>query len=194
VRRRPKRAAVSRADTAQRITRAAITLGAARGVGALSLQGIAQAAGVSKALLLYHFSGKAALLDAVLAALGQASTARLRAAAAAMDAMRAWRALARDEAIHGELVLLSALALEADVDAGPMSAMRAEREGAATALATAILGGVQLTPRVPAAFIGRLLLRQLDGLAAAATRDGMPAEALEAELDAFALALLALGR
>ncbi len=185
---------MSRADTGQRITRAAITLGAAQGVGALSLQGIAQAAGVSKALLLYHFSGKAALLDAVLAALGQASAARLRAAAAAMDAMSAWRALARDEAIHGELVLLSALALEADVDAVPMSPMRAEREGAATALATAILGGLQLTPRVPAAFIGRLLLRQLDGLAAAATRDGVPAAALEADLDAFALALLALGR
>lgn len=185
---------MSRADAAQRITRAAITLGAGRGVGALSLQRIAEAAGVSKALLLYHFKGKAALLDAVVVALGQASTVRLRTAAAAADAMRAWRALARDEAIHGELALFSALALEAEVDAEPLRRTRAEREVAAVGLATAMLSGLQLTPRVPAVFLGRLLLRQLDGLAAEATRDGVSAAALEAELDAFALALIALGR
>jgi hypothetical protein len=56
------------------------------------------------------------------------------------------------------------------------------------------LAGVQLTPRVPATMIGRLLLRQLDGIAAGATRGGLPAAELEAELDVSALALLALGR
>lgn len=185
---------MSRADASQRIVRAAITLGAARGVGAMSLQGIAQTAEVSKALLLYHFAGKAALLDAVVAALGEASAGRLRTAAAAADAMSAWRALARDESIHGELALLSALGLEAEVAGEPLQRARAVRESAAVALASAILAGLRLTPRVPAAFIGRLLLRQLDGLAAAATRDGVTADALEADLDAFALALLALGR
>ena len=132
---------MSRADAAQRITRAAITLGAARGVGALSLQRIADAAGVSKALLLYHFKGKAALLDAVVGTLGRTSAARLRAAAAAADPMRAWRALVRVEAIHGELALLSALTLESDVEAGSLQRARAEREASAVALATAILSG-----------------------------------------------------
>jgi AcrR family transcriptional regulator len=185
---------VSRADAATRIVRAAITLGATQGVGAMSLQGIATAAGVSKALLLYHFDGRAALRDAVVETLTQANAARLRAAAGATDAMRAWRALVRDETVRGEVVLLGALAIEADVAAEPLQRARAEREAAAVVLATSILGGLQLAPRVPAEFVGRLLLRQLDGLAAAATRDGVPVDALEAELDVFALALLSLGR
>ncbi|MCE9602167.1 MAG: TetR/AcrR family transcriptional regulator [Gemmatimonadetes bacterium] len=185
---------MSRADAATRIVRAAITLGATKGVGAMSLQGIAAAAGVSKALLLYHFRGKAALRDAVVDALGRASAERLRLAARATDAMHAWRALVRDETVQGEVALLGALALEADVAAEPLQRARAEREDAAVALATAVLGGLQLMPRVPAEFVGRLLLRQLDGLAAAATRDGVSVDALEAELDVFALALLSLGR
>lgn len=185
---------MSRADTAPRIIRAAITLGAGNGVGAMSLQGIAAAAGVSKALLLYHFKGKSALLDAVVGTLGKSSESRLRTAASAADAMRAWRALVRDETVHGELALFSALALEAQVDANGLRRARAEREDAATALAMAMLTGLQLTPRVPAALLGRLLLRQLDGLAAAATRDGVTTDVLEAELDVLALALLALGR
>ena len=185
---------MSRADAASRIVRAAITLGAANGVGAMSLQRIAAAAGVSKALLLYHFKAKTALLDAVVGALAQASKSRLRTAATTADAMRGWRALVRDETVHGELALLSALALEAEVDADALRRVRLEREEAAAALATAMLTELQLTPRVPAVFLGRLLLRQLDGLAAAATRDGVTTAALEAELDVLALALLALGR
>lgn len=183
-----------RADAARRITSAAIALGAAEGVGALSLQAIARTAGVSKALLLYHFDGKSALLGAVAAAVGTASEARLRRAAGSPDAMEAWRALVRDEAHRGELALLSALALEAELDAAALNAARASRETAATMLAVAVLAAVQLAPRVPDAFLGRLLLRQLDGVAAAAPRGGIAADALDAELDAFALALLALGR
>lgn len=185
---------MSRADAATRIVRAAIRLGATKGVGAMSLQGIAAATGVSKALLLYHFKGRAALRDAVVETLSRASAARLRTAANAADAMRAWRALVREETVHGEVALLGALALEADVAAEPLQRARAEREVAAVALATAVLGGLHLTPRVPAEFVGRLLLRQLDGLAAAATRDGVSVGALEVELDVFALALLSLGR
>ena len=185
---------MSRADAAERITVAAVSLGVERGVGALSLQAIASSAGVSKALLLYHFDGKAALLDAVAASLGRTSASRLERARHGADAMHAWRALARDETARGELALLAALALDAEVDAVPLLAVRAAREESAAAMATALLEGVGLTPRVPAIFLGRLLLRQLDGLVIASTRGGLPAEALDAELDAFALALLALGR
>jgi len=186
---------VSRADAAAQIVRAAIGLGASDGVGALSLQAIANAAGVSKALLLYHFTGKAALLVAVVDRLGDSTAAQLQRAAAAPDAMDAWRALARDRDGLGELALLAALTLEAEVATDALIVLRtrrAAREAAAATLATAILGEVRLTPRVPATFLGRLLLRQLDGLASA--RGGVPADVLEAELDTFALALLALGR
>lgn len=185
---------MSRADAATRIVRAAIALGTAQGVGALSLQAIARAAGVSKALLLYHHASKAALLDAVVATLAEASEDRLRRAAVAEDAMSAWRMLVRDEANDGAVALLAALTLEADVDGAALFAARAAREAAAAQLAAAALAGVGLAPRVPAAFLGRLLVRQVDGLALAARRDGLAAEALEAELDAFALALLGLGR
>ncbi len=185
---------MSRADATARITRAAITLGVAEGVGAMSLQAIARAAGVSKALLLYHFAGKSALLAAVAVALGDASATRLRTAAAGADALEAWRALMRDEASRGELALLVALSLELELEPGPLRALRDAREAAAAALAAAVLAGMQLTPRVPAALLGRVLLRQLDGVAAGATRSGIAGHALEAELDAFALALLALGR
>lgn len=184
---------MSRADAAERITRAAIALGAAEGVGALSLQAIARAAGVSKALLLYHFKGKSALLGAVTAALGAASEVRLRRAADRSDALDAWRTLVRDEAARGELALLTALSLEAGLDAAPLRAMREGRETAATALAAALLSSVQLTARVPPPLLGRLLLRHLDGVAAATTRTGPAGPALDDELDAFALALLALG-
>lgn len=185
---------MSRADAAARLTEAAIALGAAEGVGALSLQAIARTAGVSKALLLYHFAGKAALLNAVVEALASASAQRLRQAATARDAMEAWRTLARREAKQGELALLAALSLELELEAETLAPLRAVREAAATTLATALLAGVQLVPRVPAVMVGRLLLRQLDGLVVGATRDGLSAEALDAELDVAALALLALGR
>jgi AcrR family transcriptional regulator len=185
---------VSRADAAGRITTAAVSLGVERGVGALTLQAIASSAGVSKALLLYHFGGKAALLSAVVAALGEASAMRLERALATGDAMVAWRALAQHEVECGELALLSALTLEAEVTAGPLLAARAAREASAAALATEVLAGVGLVPRVPAPFLGRLVLRQLDGLVIAARRGGLSATSLEPELDTFALALLALGR
>ena len=185
---------MSRADASARLVRAAIALGTAEGVGALSLQGIARTAGVSKALLLYHFAGKAALLQAVVETLATTGTARLRQAAAAPDAMEAWRALVRAEAASGEAALLAALALELEVEGEGLAPLRATREGAATLLATAVLQGVQLTPRVPADLMGRHLLRQLDGVVAAATRRGLTDTALEAELDVAALALLALGR
>ncbi len=160
----------------------------------MSLQAIARTAGVSKALLLYHYDGKAALLTAVVRTLGAASEVRLKRAATAADAMEAWRALARDETVRGEVALLAALSGESEPDVATVREVRAAREAAAALLATAILGAVQLAPRVPAPLLGRLLLRQIDGAAVAGARDGTGAAGLDAELDAFALALLALGR
>ncbi|MDH5234581.1 MAG: TetR/AcrR family transcriptional regulator [Gemmatimonadota bacterium] len=182
------------ADRAGRILAAARTLGARAGVGALTLQAIAAEAGVSKALLLYHYQGKSALLDALVALLGEEGAARLEEASGAPRAMEAWRGLLSDASTRSDAALLNALALEREVD--PAAVRRAEvaREQAATALAVAVLRDLGLEPRIPAPALGRILLRQLDGLAAATPHGEMPAPALEADLDTFALALIGLAR
>jgi AcrR family transcriptional regulator len=186
---------MSRAETAQRLLGAAIQLGVGQGVGALSLQGIARTAGVSKALVLYHFGDKPALFAAIVERLGGQSAERWRAAATARDALEAWRELARAEAGTGELALLAALTQEGDVrDTGAVSAARAARETAAAGLGEAILRTVGLTPRVPVPLLGRVLVRHLDGLVLATAGGGVTAGEIDAELDTFTLALLGLGR
>ena len=69
---------MSRADTSERIIAAATALGVQRGVGGLSLQAMASAAGVSKALVLYHFGGKAGVLAALAERIGTANVASRR--------------------------------------------------------------------------------------------------------------------
>jgi AcrR family transcriptional regulator len=179
-------------DRAERILAAARSLGVRAGVGALSLQAIAEEAGVSKALLLYHYQGKSALLEALVEQLGREGTARLEAAARTPRAMEAWRALLSHAGARGEAALLNALALEGEIDATIAHRAMAAREHAATALAVAVLRQLGLAPRIPAPALGRTLLRQFDGLAAVAPHDGITAMALEAELDTFALALIGL--
>ncbi len=186
---------MSRAETAERLVEAAIGLGVADGVGALGLQGIATRAGVSKALILYHFGDKPTLLSAVVSRVGTRSAERMNGAARAADALMGWRALARAETANGELALLAGLAHETDVAASPaLPAVRAAREESATQLGAAILRAVGLAPRVPVSFLGRVLVRHLDGLVIASSRGAIAGEEFEAELDTFALALLGLGR
>lgn len=186
---------MSRTDATARTARlldAALALGVRRGIGALSLQAIAAEAEVSKALLLYHFADKAALLEALVVRAAAQGARRLREASRRGQAMAAWRALLLDPAARGEAALLGALMLEQDIVPARVQGAHQEREAAATALAVAVLGDVALTPRVPDPALGRLLLRQLDGLACAGT--SMDGAALDAELDTFALALIGLGR
>lgn len=199
----PSRMRVSRAETTERLLASAISLGVRRGMGAMSLQGIAGAAGVSKALVLYHFDDKPAVLAAVVARLAARTATRMEGAATSGDGMEAWRALVRVELEMGELALLAALAQEPDArDArgagrtagGARSVARSMREASATRLVTAIMTSLNLTPRVPAPFLGRALVRHLDGLAVASAPERLGTTELEAELDTFALALLAFGR
>lgn len=166
----------------------------------MSLQGIASAAGVSKALVLYHFGDKPAVLAAVTDRLARRAASRMHAAATTPDAMVAWRELARAELAAGELALLAALAQEPDArpsanapSTGPVAA-RAVREEGATRLASAVMATLALEPRVPLPFIGGALLRHLDGIAVASAHERFGAAELEAELDTFSLALLAFGR
>lgn len=177
---------MSRADGAARFLEAATALGIAGGVSALTMQGIAAEAGVSKALVLYHFDDKRALLQTLVMRLATADAAALRAAADAEDPFAAWLTLGSDGTACGARALLCALTLEPAVrEIAPD--LLAVRERAAAALALAMLGAAELRPRLTPALLGRLLLQQLDGISATARQDA------EAALDAFALALLALG-
>ncbi|MBX3134428.1 MAG: TetR family transcriptional regulator [Gemmatimonadaceae bacterium] len=182
---------MSRADAPLRILDAAAALGAGQGVGALSIQAVAKAAGVSKALVLYHFHDKDTLLAALVARLIEREAGALTAAAAAADALEAWRATAADDERRRERAALAALLQEAALQA-QAPALVAPRVAAAAALGQAMLAAAGLRSRVPSALLGRVLLQHLDGVALSA-RD-RTAAALEPDLDAFALALLALGR
>jgi AcrR family transcriptional regulator len=102
---------VSRADSPARILEAAIALGTAGGPAALTVQRVADAAKVSKALVIYHFASKSVLLSAIVRLLGERSAARLRTAAAERDLQASWRTLALAECATGELALLGALSL-----------------------------------------------------------------------------------
>lgn len=169
-----------------------MALGTARGVGALSIQAIATEAGVSKALVLYHFADKPTLLLALQRDLGAASAARLQAVAVAADPLEAWRRLVHEETESGALALLAALNREAEVRDSAV-AMHAAREKAATVLAAAVMRSLELRPRIAPTLLGCVLLRQLDGLAVRAGAVATDAESLDAEFDSFALAFLALG-
>lgn len=168
-------------------------LGTAEGVSALSIQGVADAAGVSKALVLYHFESKAVLLTALTDLLGERDASSLGAAARAGDASAAFRELVETGCASREPVLLAALSLERSVGTDVFDRVRVERERAAAQLAIRLLRDAGLGPRVPAAFLGRMLVRELDGLALAMAR-GAAADALSAERDAVLLTILAQGR
>ncbi len=198
---------MSRADGAARLVDAAIALGVSRGLGAMSVQGIANAAGVSKALVLYHHADKPALLRAIRARLVGESTARLRAATERIDAadpLESWRALARAEVASGHLALLAALGQEDAVrtlDDTVRRTLDRERLSSSGDLARAILRALGVAPRVDRDLLGALLLRQLDGLVVGhlgrdtgvGRVDGGRGGDLDAEIDTFALALLGLG-
>ncbi len=183
---------MSRADGAERFVAAATTLGMAGGVSALTMQGIAAEAGVSKALVLYHFDDKRALLRALALRLATTDVAALRAASEAEDPFDAWLLLGADGEGAGRRALLSALMLEPDVRELTEEIRHARQQGAAV-LATAMLDAAGLVPRVSAALLGRVLLNQLDGIAATAAHEGEAGAEPRAALDAFALALLSLG-
>lgn len=180
---------MSRADTATRILDAAIALGVAEGVGALSLQGVASAAGVSKALVLYHYDGKDRLLEAVAERLAMRDAEALEAAAAS-DALEACGQVVAAAAMRASRALLAALLQEASLRA-IAARVTARRAAAATTLALAVLDNAGLRPRIAAPLVGRALLQHADGLAV--TASGRSEAAVDAERDALMLALLGLG-
>lgn len=139
------------------------------GVGEASLAAIAGVAGVSKALLHYHYSDRARLLAEVVQHLGQRVTEREMAAMERAEGPRAVDALWQwldAELARGELRVLLELSLvrEPIVRTAAEAAAR-QRHRTATETVSAIFMRLDLAPRVPASLLGEASVAFTDGLA-----------------------------
>lgn len=174
--------------------KAAATRLAISGAGMLTMQEVADEAGVSKGLIHYHFHDKETLLARLVAWIAEALVRRERAALArssphdAIDDLWQWvdgelrrghaRALVELAGWPGERVRVAAA-----------DAMRLRR-AASTASAERLFALLALRPRVPPPLLGDLLVTFLDGLASAPLQEGGPDA--RAAFDVLWLALLGL--
>jgi AcrR family transcriptional regulator len=191
----PPAAQTPRAGAAARIriVDAAIQCLVHEGVANASMAIIAAAAGVSKALLHYHYADRAHLLAEVATELGRRIVARERATidtargSGAVDAHWEWLA---GELGRGELGALLELSVqrEPEVRAAAAGATLA-RSRAATQTVAQLFEGLGLTPRMPAALLAGAVLAFVDGLAIAPPS---PTRDPRASFDLFWLALLSL--
>lgn len=181
-------------ETPRRILEAARRRIAAHGMGGASLQEIAAEAGVSKALLLYHFGDKDALLAQLADRLGTAIAAREGNALdgavgpGAIDALWQWLA---GELERGELRVLLTLASD---DAAPVRAATAHaaarRHSAAAHTVGRLFALLGLRPRVAPALLADVAIAFADGLAIDPTQP--PPATQRVRFDVFWLAMLSL--
>jgi AcrR family transcriptional regulator len=165
-----------------------------KGAADVSLQDVAEAAGVSKALIHYHFHDKGELLARLVEWLRAGLVARQSTAltgvsgSAALDALWQWLS---DELERGDLRALLDLALVQG--ASVQAAVRitaAERRDAATQVITALFDALGLKARVPPALIGDAFVAFVDGLAL--DRVVEPERNARISFDVFWLAMLSL--
>ena len=155
--------------TRQRIVEATIACVARDGATEASMAAIAAAAGVSKALLHYHYSDRARLLAEVVTQLGERLATRERSALDGADGSRAvdalWRWLERELSL-GELRVLLELSLirQPLVQAAVRVVAEARRRAAGRTVAD-LMGRLDLTPRVPPELLGEASVTFVDGLA-----------------------------
>jgi len=155
---------------------------------------VASAAGVSKALVHYHFRDKESLMHALVQHVGLRVTGRERTAVAAPAAEHAldgyWAWLHR-ELREGDVRILSALA---EYDSVPVrDAVRAvaqQRRALAAEHVSQLFGQLGLTPRVPAELMADTVIAFVDGLATAFALD--PERDPRPAFDVLWLALLTL--
>jgi AcrR family transcriptional regulator len=185
--RTPQRSAVAH----QRIVEGAVRRFAGSIPSEVSLSDIAAEAGVSKALIVYHFGGRDSLIAAVADRLSDAITMRERAAlsesALAVDAL--WRWL-ESELSRGDIrVLLSLTDMGNAVVHAANARAATRRRASATETTARLFETLGLRPRVPAALLADVVVAFIDGLALDASRD--PA-AQRVAFDVFWLAMLNL--
>ena len=186
------------AATRDRLISEACTVLGDVGLGALTVGAVAQRAGVSTALVYYHFDTKSQLLLAAAARLApQRTRQRLDALAqrGGLDALdRLWDALEAGAAGGSERAW-SELQLHAnsDRDIGSLlSRQRAAELAAVTSRAPALLEGLGSNLTVGAEEFALLLVSTLDGLSAALL-SGMGASRVRAAYDAFWLTTISAG-
>lgn len=188
------------AEARERLLDATLRCAVRDGGGALSLQAIAREAAVSKALILYHFRDKEALLAAVIrwldARIHERESRALEGSSATSVLEDYWRWIAR-ELSTGELRALLELSQargEGCRQALGESAERRRQQAEATI--GRIFSLLELTPRLPAAMLASCELAFREGLvvgAAPAVRSH-PEQSARVAFDVFWLSLLSLTR
>jgi len=181
-------------STPDRILNSALVCIARDGAAAVALSDVAAEAGVSKALIHYHFHDRETLLTRLVDEVVEKVVAGERAAlddtppALAIDALWGWL---EDELARGDIRVLIELSLL------PEPAIRdAARRAAALRRATAaetvdrLFALLGLTPRVPAALLAEPVVAFVDGLAIDASLE--TGRQPRVSFDAFWLAMLSL--
>jgi AcrR family transcriptional regulator len=155
---------------------------------------IALEAGVSKALLHYHYQDRATLLAEIVERLGSRVIGRERAAIDRIDAVSGLDALwswLNEELRRGELASLGALGLVRDEPVREASrGVADQRRRSASRTVERLFAQLELTPRVPPALMAEATVAFTDGLAmdvaSGSTRDP------RVSFDIFWLGLLGL--
>ncbi len=166
-----------RVRSTARLVEAAVALLCAEGVGGVSVQRVADKAGVSKGLVHYHFRDKDALLAACAGALVADLVARDEVArqeptaTAILDAL--WRAV-HSSLLDGRRRALVALSAESPpAIRETLAALAGDRHAAAAALLATLEATLGWVPRVPRATLAAAYVALGDGLALdAAIRPG----------------------
>ncbi|HTK48946.1 MAG TPA: TetR/AcrR family transcriptional regulator [Gemmatimonadaceae bacterium] len=184
----------SASDARVRIVDAGVRCVAREGVAGASMAAIAQEAGVSKALLHYHYHDRATLMAEVVERIGQRTLRREAAALAGsaesvgLDAL--WRWL-EEELRLGELAALAELALTRDGRVrAAVRVVASERRRRAARSVDELFSELGLTPRIPPALMADAVVAFVDGLALDAAA-GSPQDP-RVSYDIFWLALLGL--
>lgn len=158
-----------RIPATRRILDAARDLVAQGGAAQLSMGDVAARAGVSKALVHYHFTDKDSLVSALVEEVGRGIVDRERAVVKSGDAGHAldayWQWL-ESELHTGDAQILTALS---EYDSERVRALSrriaADRRAVAVDHVTHVFESLSLTPRVPAALIADTVVAFIDGLA-----------------------------
>lgn len=181
-------------DARVRIVDAGIRCVTRAGVAGASMAAIATEAGVSKALLHYHYHDRATLLGEMVERLGARLVHRERAAidrassSGTLDALWGWL---KGELQRGELAGFVELALVRDPPVRAASqAASAQRRRSARSTVELLYGQLDLTPRLPVALVADASVAFTDGLAVDVANGG--ARDPRTSFDVFWLALLGL--
>lgn len=184
--------ATAPAPARERILRATVERILAAGVAHLSMQDVADAAGVSKGLIHYHFHDKDALLAHVVEWTAAGLVTRERAALAGAPSARAVDALWEwldAELRAGRLRVLIELSHEPGqvVRAAVQEGAQARRAAAADSIDT-LFRRLSLKPRIPVPLLAGVTVAFIDGLAMESAIDAQAN--LRVSFDVFWLAML----